>query len=54
MIFVDYYELMQISQNAELPTIQRVYRMQAARYHPDNPRPATPTNLYSFRKPSPC
>ncbi|MGO9097710.1 MAG: DnaJ domain-containing protein [Bryobacteraceae bacterium] len=35
--FVDYYELMQISQNAELPTIQRVYRMQAARYHPDNP-----------------
>jgi curved DNA-binding protein CbpA len=35
--FVDYYELMQISQNAELQTIQRVYRMQAARYHPDNP-----------------
>jgi curved DNA-binding protein len=35
--FVDYYELMQISPNAELPTIQRVYRMLAARYHPDNP-----------------
>lgn len=35
--FVDYYELMQISQNAEMPTIQRVYRMLAARYHPDNP-----------------
>jgi hypothetical protein len=28
---------MQISQRAELPTIQRVYRMLAARYHPDNP-----------------
>ena len=35
--FVDYYELMQISSNAELTTIQRVYRMLAARYHPDNP-----------------
>jgi len=35
--FVDYYELMQISQNAEIETIQRVYRMLAARYHPDNP-----------------
>ncbi len=35
--FVDYYELMQISPNAEPETIQRVYRMLAARYHPDNP-----------------
>ena len=35
--FVDYYELMQISPKAELQTIQRVYRMLAARYHPDNP-----------------
>ncbi len=35
--FVDYYELMQISPNAELPTVQRVYRMLAGRYHPDNP-----------------
>jgi curved DNA-binding protein CbpA len=34
--FVDYYELMQISPNAELETVQRVYRMLAARYHPDN------------------
>jgi hypothetical protein len=25
--FTDYYELMQISPNAELETIQRVYRM---------------------------
>ena len=35
--FIDYYELMQISPNAEFETIQRVYRMLAARYHPDNP-----------------
>ncbi len=36
--FVDFYELMQISPNAELETVQRVYDMLAARYHPDNPR----------------
>ncbi|SRR5581483_2572219 len=34
--FVDYYELMQISPNAEPETVQRVYRMLAGRYHPDN------------------
>jgi curved DNA-binding protein CbpA len=35
--FIDYYELMQISPNAEPETFQRVYRMLASRYHPDNP-----------------
>lgn len=35
--FVDYYELMQISPNAEHDTIVRVYRILAARFHPDNP-----------------
>lgn len=35
--FIDYYELLQISPNAEGETVQRVYRMLAARYHPDNP-----------------
>jgi curved DNA-binding protein CbpA len=35
--FADYYEVMQISPNAELETVQRVYRMLATRYHPDNP-----------------
>ncbi len=35
--FVDYYELLQISPNAEPETIQRVYKMLAQRYHPDNP-----------------
>ncbi len=34
---VDYYELLQISPNAEAETVQRVYRMLASRYHPDNP-----------------
>ena len=35
--FIDYYELLQISPNAEFETVQRVYRMLATRYHPDNP-----------------
>jgi curved DNA-binding protein len=35
--FVDFYELLQISPNAEQETIQRVFKMLAARYHPDNP-----------------
>ncbi len=34
--FVDYYELMQISPTAETDTISRVFRLLAARYHPDN------------------
>lgn len=36
--FIDYYQLLQIPQNAELEVIQRVYRMMTARYHPDNPQ----------------
>jgi curved DNA-binding protein len=35
--FVDYYQLMQISPAAEVETIQRVYRLLANWYHPDNP-----------------
>ena len=34
--FIDYYELLQISPNAEMETIQRVYKLLAARHHPDN------------------
>lgn len=34
--FVDYYEQLQISPNAEAETIHRVFRIMAARYHPDN------------------
>jgi hypothetical protein len=35
-VFVDYYELLQISPNADPETIHRVFRIMAARYHPDN------------------
>jgi curved DNA-binding protein CbpA len=34
--YVDYYEVLQISPNAEPDTIHRVYRLLAQRFHPDN------------------
>jgi curved DNA-binding protein len=38
--FIDYYQLLQVSPAAELETIQRVFRLLASRYHPDNPHTA--------------
>jgi hypothetical protein len=35
--FVDYYELLQLSVNADEDTIRRVFRHLAKRYHPDAP-----------------
>lgn len=35
-VFVDYYELLQVSPNAEPEAIRRIHRLLAARYHPDN------------------
>jgi curved DNA-binding protein CbpA len=32
----DYYEILQVSPNAEAETIQRLYRLLAHRFHPDN------------------
>ncbi|MEI9974940.1 MAG: DnaJ domain-containing protein [Ignavibacteriota bacterium] len=34
---LDYYEVLQLSPVAETETIHRVYRIMAARFHPDNP-----------------
>jgi curved DNA-binding protein CbpA len=34
--FVDHYEALQISPNADVDTIHRVYRLLAQRFHPDN------------------
>jgi hypothetical protein len=34
---IDYYDVLQLSPKADLETIHRVYRIMAARYHPDNP-----------------
>jgi hypothetical protein len=33
---LDYYEILQLSPNADLDTIHRVFRVLAHRYHPDN------------------
>lgn len=41
----DYYEILQLSRTAEVETIHRVYRMMAARFHPDN---ALTGNLQKF------
>jgi len=46
-MFVDYYEVLQISPNADVDTIRRVYRMQAQRFHPDN---LDSGNAEAFRK----
>ena len=40
--FVDHYEALQISPNADSETINRVYRIQAQRFHPDNPETGDP------------
>jgi DnaJ-class molecular chaperone len=32
----DHYDTLQVSANADLDTIHRVYRMLAQRFHPDN------------------
>ncbi len=34
--FVDYYDVLQLSQNASVDTIEHVHRLLAKRYHPDN------------------
>jgi hypothetical protein len=36
--FVDYYEVLQVSPNADTETIARIFRHLAKRYHPDNPQ----------------
>jgi curved DNA-binding protein CbpA len=39
---VNYYDLFQINPRAEIETIERVYRLLAARYHPDNQNTGDP------------
>jgi DnaJ-domain-containing protein 1 len=34
--FIDYYEILEISPNANTETIERIFRYLAQRYHPDN------------------
>jgi len=41
-INLDYYEILQLSSVAEMETIHRVYKIMAARFHPDNPDSGDP------------
>jgi curved DNA-binding protein CbpA len=40
--FIDYYELLQLSSNADTDTIERVFRHLAKKLHPDNTKSADP------------
>ena len=39
---IDYYEILQLSRKADMETVHRVYRIMAARFHPDNPDSGDP------------
>ena len=41
----DYYEVLQVSDSAELETIHRVYRLLAQRFHPDNRETGNPARF---------
>src|ERR1041385_4898677 len=47
---IDYYEYLQISPRAELSTIQRIYRLMAGRFHPDNPQTGDPEKFYLLKR----
>ena len=46
----DFYELLQISPNAEPETVHRVYRLLAQRWHPDNHVPDTLPTFAPFSR----
>ena len=39
---VDYYTFLQVNPKADWPSIQRIYRIMAGRFHPDNPETGDP------------
>jgi curved DNA-binding protein len=46
---LDYYEFLQISPNADMDTIHRVYRFLATRYHPDHPETGNADKFHLLR-----
>src|SRR5260370_28536218 len=48
----DYYEVLQVSRNADIETIHRVYRIMASQFHPDNPRTRDTETLLLLLPPS--
>jgi hypothetical protein len=47
---LDHYEVLQISRNAESETVNRVFRILAARYHPDNPESGDAEHFLRLKK----
>ena len=47
--FIDHYEVLQVSQSADAETIDRVYRLLAKRYHPDNAASGDPEQFNALR-----
>lgn len=43
--FIDYYEILQVSPHADPETIERVFRLLAKRYHPDNIQTGDPARF---------
>jgi hypothetical protein len=41
-LLADYYEDLQVSSNADIETVERIYRLLAKKYHPDNPTTGDP------------
>ena len=48
--FVDYYDVLQLSPSADHETIERVYRMLAKRYHPDNADTGDPERFAALHR----
>jgi hypothetical protein len=46
----DHYDVLQISPKADLETVHRVFRMMAARFHPDNPETGDPEEFLRLKK----
>ena len=48
--FMDYYEILQISPRTDQETIERVYRLLAKGYHPDNKKTGNVNKLDTLTK----
>ena len=46
----DYYEVLQINRNADMETVQRVYRFMASRFHPDNRKTGNAERFLQLRQ----
>jgi hypothetical protein len=46
----DYYDVLQISSKADMETIHRVFRIMAARFHPDNPETGDQEEFLRLKK----